>query len=160
MSQRSDEHLCEVCGTYGFHGFKQADGDYHWYCYVHRLTGYTLPNLKSSPALQGQMSFSLDAPDNDDHSAMERVGNTFDWGYGLRTWIHWEMKPGQKMIGEEMAAKAARWLGECGNPNVIGAACKKAADQGYLIDTGGWKPMRNEGSHGRRSPIWQRTDKR
>ena len=128
---------------------------------AHRLEGYKLPDLAPTPELKGQMMFDLDAPSGpDDHVAMERVRNTFDWGYGLRTWIHWEMKPGEELIGEEMAAQAARWIGQCSNPNVIGAACKRAFDEGYLVDTLRWKAMRNEGSHGRRSPIWQRTTRK
>ena len=36
MSTRSEGHQCEVCGTYGFHGVKQPDGEYLWYCAIHR----------------------------------------------------------------------------------------------------------------------------
>ena len=160
MTVRSDGHQCEVCGAYGVYGFKQKDGEYHWYCLRHQLKGYTLPDLAPPPELKGQMSMSFDPPDADDHSAMERVRNTFNWGYGLRTWIHWEMKPGAEMIGEKMAAQAARWIGNYSNPNVVGNACKRAFHEGYLTDTGRWEAMSNEDSHGRRSPIWRRTDKR
>ena len=160
MSQRSDGHQCEVCGVYAPHGFKQKDGDFYWYCFAHRLEGYKLPSLAPAPGLKEQTAFDIDAPVLGDHSAMERVRNTFDWGYGLRTWIHWEMKPGDEMIGETMVRHAAKWIGESSNQAVIGAACLRMAKQGYLIDTGRSEPMKNESSHGRRSPVWRRSDKR
>ena len=56
MTVRSDAHQCEVCGTYGFHGFKQTNGDYHWYCLVHRGEGYKLRDLSPPVDLPGQMS--------------------------------------------------------------------------------------------------------
>ena len=57
MTLRSDGHQCEVCGAYGFHGFKQANGDYHWYCLRHRLEGYKLPDpAPPPPELPSQMS--------------------------------------------------------------------------------------------------------
>ena len=56
MTSRSDGHRCEVCGTYGFHGFKQKDGSYHWYCLVHRGEGYKLPDLSPPVQLPGQLS--------------------------------------------------------------------------------------------------------
>ena len=115
--------------------------------------------MPSPTPSKGQMTFTLDAP-ADDRSAMERVKNTFDWGYGFRTWIHWEMKPGQEMIGEEMVRHAAQWIGKPSKGYVVGPACKTMADQGYLIDTGRWQSMQNEASNNRRSPIWRRSDKR
>jgi hypothetical protein len=147
--------------VYACHGFKQKDGEYKWYCLKHRLEGYKLPNpAPPPPELKGQSMFDLGSPGDDDHAQMKRVQNTFNWGLGLRTWIHWEMKPDEEMIGERMAEHAARWIGKCSNPAMIGAACNRMVAEGYLADTGRSEPMLNEGSHGRRSPVWRRTDKR
>lgn len=160
VTSRSDAHQCEVCGAYAWHGFKQKNGEYLWYCLKHRLEAYKIMDLAPPPELKGQTMFDLGSPDDENHAQMRRVQNTFDWGLGLRTWIHWEMTPGEEMIGEKMAEQAARWIGECSNPAKIGAACKRMVVEGYLADTGRSEPMRNEGSHGRRSPVWRRTDKR
>ena len=158
MSLRSDAHQCEVCGTYGFHGFKQTDGDYYWFCLAHRLEGYKLPDLAPPPELKGQLTFDLNASVD----GMETFKNVH---CGQQELDHLATRPTSEALPAGTEGMAENWrldveklIGAPSNPNLVGSAALELKNEGYLDYVKHVAP-RDRKSHGSKKALWRRTDR-
>ena len=157
VSARSDAHQCEVCGIYGFHGFKQKDDEYHWYCFAHRLTGYTLPDLAPTPPLKGQLDLDLNIDVNGEE-AFARYDSAA-WPVRFMAFLRYMIVAGDKGTAEYFRFKAERRIGPANDDHLVGATVLRAANEG-LFERAGHGRMRSKKAHGRETPLWQRTDRK
>ena len=156
MSQRSEQHECEVCGTYGFHGFKQADGEYLWYCFLHRLVAYTNPNplppQPAPPEPQGELLFDVKI---DREDAFRRYDGR-DWSTRFMAFLRYLINEGETGTAEHFRFKAERRIGKPHDDHLVGAVILRAAGEG-LFERAGHGRMRSKKAHGRETPLWRRT---
>ena len=155
MTARSDAHQCEVCGTYAFHGFKQKDGDFLWYCLKHRLEDYKMPDLAPPPPeLKGQMTFNLGVVVDRD-VAFRRYDDR-DWQTRFMAWLRYKTEYGETGTAESFRFKAERVIGPPFDDHHVGSVILRAANEG-LFERAGHGRMRSKKAHGRETPLWKRT---
>lgn len=157
---RSEGHQCEVCGTYGFHGFKQANGDYHWYCLHHRLEGYKLPDLAPPPAeLKGQIGFDFGgAPDH--RATFQRfVAGGRPWADCLEAYVA-ALPPGTEALAERWRLDVESQIGRPPNPEIVGSVIRQLKVKGWIEGTGRLGAPIDKKSNSSRKEILRRTDKR
>ena len=121
MSQRSDAHQCEVCGAYGFHGFKQTDGEYFWFCLAHRLEGYKLPDLAPPPELKGQLTFDLNASVDGMETFKKFIAGNKNWSSCYKAYVK-ALPAGTEGMAENWRLDVEKFIGAPSNPNLVGSA--------------------------------------
>jgi hypothetical protein len=157
MTSRSDAHQCEVCGVYAPHGFKQTDGDYHWYCFAHRLEGYKLSDLAPPPELKGQLTFDLNTSVDGMETFKKFIAGNKNWSSCYKAYVK-ALPAGTEGMAENWRLDVEKFIGAPSNPNLVGSAALELKNEGYLDYVKHVAP-RDRKSHGSKKALWRRTDR-
>jgi len=66
-----------------------------------------------------------------------------------------KLHPANKFTGEDIRHIVTKRLGKPHHPNVWGALIRKAFNEGYLMYTREYRPMRDPQAHGRSTPVYK-----
>lgn len=155
MTSLFERHQCEVCGTYGFFGFKQADGDYLWYCFDHQPVDYVMPE-QALP--KGQLTLGLDVTADHKETFNRFAASGRSWGDCLEAYVA-GLPPGTEALAERWRLDVESQIGRRPNSEVVGSVFRKLKVDGWVEGTGRLGAPIDKKSNASRKEILRRTNK-
>jgi hypothetical protein len=172
MSTRSEHHQCEVCGIHGFHGRRQWDGSYLWYCFDH-FHPAPLPAppqqqeaapepapLESPLPAQGDL-LAGSSVDREAAWARYRDGG-YSWAKKFEAFILYQVPPGAVggPGGETFRFQAEKIIGpHSGDGKIVGSVIQSLRVGGFVEGAGEWARPRDPKSKGSKKEVVRRTSR-
>jgi hypothetical protein len=135
----------------------QANGDYYWYCFAHRLEDYKLPK----PELKDQLAFDLVTASDGMKTFQRLVDSSRPWKDCYEAYIIAQSPNADGGVGgENWRFAVEKIIGPPIEDHIVGSVIRKLRTSGDIEGTGVWRRPRDRKSKSSPKEILRRTSRR